>query len=567
MDRKKGLTTRGFTPQLFLFLILPLTAVLIVITLGGAAMHQQAMRALVGDRDVRAARAAANALQQQLIQRQLALQTLAVSAAVDDGQETFPIDVAHLDAVFDRGLALVSREAQPIATVGDEYFWQEVMKQAGFFNLYAVGGESQVAAVHIPDTEPVILVSHSLGGGNTLVGALTAASLFEPVLGLIVDPEQGGVAFVVDSSGQVLFHSGEPHADEEMASHPGVAEALEGSSGAAYLPVGRGEHVAAFSAIPGVNWALVIEEPWTAVASPELTLTENASLVLIPVVLFALIALWFAAHRIVQPLKNLEGRAARLAWGEFAAIETPVGGIQEIQNLQQELIHMARKLRASQQGLRDYIGAITQAQEEERLRLARDLHDDTLQALIALKQRIQLAELTGQHAPADSSRLKAIGEMADDTIQNLRRVTRGLRPIYLEDLGVAPALEMLVKEADRLHPAELHFSRRGQERRFPPETELALFRIAQEALNNSLRHSSATQAGVDIHFRKAETELRIWDDGIGFTVPESPAGFTPQGHYGLLGLYERAEMIGARLSIQSSADGGTVITINYPEGS
>ena len=120
-------------------------------------------------------------------------------------------------------------------------------------------------------------------------------------------------------------------------------------------------------------------------------MTLVAPLVLLAPLLFALAALWFGARQIVRPLQQLEHKAAAVAAGDFNAIQESVGGISEVQHLQAELAAMSRQVQASQAGLRDYIGAITSAQEEERLRLARELHDDTIQELIALKQRLQLA--------------------------------------------------------------------------------------------------------------------------------------------------------------------------------
>jgi two-component system sensor histidine kinase UhpB len=111
-------------------------------------------------------------------------------------------------------------------------------------------------------------------------------------------------------------------------------------------------------------------------------------------------------------------------------------GIAEVQRLQKELTEMARKVQTAQAGLRGYIGAITTAQEEERRRLARELHDDTIQAIIALKQRIQLTEQTVRD-PAVQRMLNELEDLAAQTIENLRRMTRALRPIYLEDLGLA----------------------------------------------------------------------------------------------------------------------------------
>jgi signal transduction histidine kinase len=179
--------------------------------------------------------------------------------------------------------------------------------------------------------------------------------------------------------------------------------ALRGESGVSYVQVCDSEHVVTYSPIGPVGWALALEEPWETVDTPTLRTTQIAPLVLVPVLLLTLVALWFGLRWIVQPLQALESKAATLAWGEFSAIEQPVGGIAEIRRLQSELIHMARKVKAAQQSLHGYIGAITAGQEEERRRLARELHDDTIQSLIALKQRVQLVQLAATNGSSEES--------------------------------------------------------------------------------------------------------------------------------------------------------------------
>jgi signal transduction histidine kinase len=340
---------------------------------------------------------------------------------------------------------------------------------------------------------------------------------------------------------------------------------LRGESGAVYRQVGDGanefaEHVVAYSPVKPVGWALVIEEPWETVVTPTLLTTQVAPLVLVPVLLLALLALWLGLRQIVQPLQALEEQAGDLAWGNYQAIERPVGGIAEIRHLQVELIHMAHKVQAAQQSLHGYIGAITSGQEEERRRLARELHDDTIQSLIALKQRVQLAHLTSENGSIANS-LEEVEELAENTIENLRRMTRALRPIYLEDLGLVAALEMLASETAKTVGFPIDFHRRGTEKRLAPVVELALYRMAQEALSNVARHAEASHASVSITFTRQEIRMEVCDNGQGFTVPKSPAELTPSGHFGLLGLHERAELIGASLRIQSAPDQGTCLTV------
>jgi signal transduction histidine kinase len=306
--------------------------------------------------------------------------------------------------------------------------------------------------------------------------------------------------------------------------------------------------------------ASIPEQAGQAAADPALELTLVAPLVLLAPLLFALAALWFGARQIVRPLQQLEAKAAALASGDFETIQEPVGGISEVQRLQVELASMARKVQASQAGLHDYIGAITSAQEEERLRLARELHDDTIQELIVLKQRVQLARKASKDQET-APLLAELERLAEGTIDNVRRMTRDLRPIYLEDLGLVTALEMLTRETSQPDKLEVHFERSGRERRLSREAELALYRITQQALNNVLRHAQARRASLKVEFTEAEIRLEISDDGIGFQMPRQPTDLAPSGHFGLLGMRERADLIGARLEVHSQPGRGTRISV------
>ena len=141
------------------------------------------------------------------------------------------------------------------------------------------------------------------------------------------------------------------------------------------------------------------------------------------------------------------------------------------------------------------------------MRLAREIHDDTIQSVVALKQRVQLA---GKSVRAGSTRdaLKELETLAEKTVENLRRLTRALRPIYLEDLGLVTALNMLANESSQVGNLNVDFQLIGNERRLSSEVELALYRIAQEALNNVIHHTSAKHALLQITFDK-EIKLEV----------------------------------------------------------
>ncbi|MGB8252115.1 MAG: histidine kinase, partial [Anaerolineaceae bacterium] len=353
--------------------------------------------------------------------------------------------------------------------------------------------------------------------------------------------------------------------DENLPEHPGIREVLNGESGINYYQSTAGEHVVAFSPIPMTGWGLIIEEAWEDIASPYLITTQSAPLVIVPVFLLAVLAIWFGARRIVTPLQKLEKQAARLAAGDFEAIRQSVGGIEEIRNLQSELIEMTDKLKAAQRSLRSYIGAITDSVENERRSLARELHDDTIQTLIALNQRIQM--ILKNSPKLQKMPLKELQTLVQQSMTNLRRMIRGLRPIYLEDLGLVASLDMLVHEMGETVTTPIKFTTLGQELRLEPHKEMMLYRMVQESLNNVIQHAHARHAWVDLEFTKKELTIQIRDDGKGFKVPSNSSEFPEKGHFGLLGLQERAELIHAILVIGSSSRKGTTISIRLPVSS
>ena len=224
---------------------------------------------------------------------------------------------------------------------------------------------------------------------------------------------------------------------------------------------------------------------------------------------------------------------------------------------------MSRRLQMAQQGLRDYLGALTTGQEEERHRLARELHDDTIQSLIALNQRIQLAR-TRATAPA-ADQLAEMEAMATATIADLRRMTRDLRPSYLDDLGLVPALELLARDQSAALGIPVSYETQGEPRRPLPETELAFYRIAQEALRNIARHAQASRVVLRLDFATNRLMMSISDDGRGFNTSERAAERAVGGHFGLLGARERAEAVGARFEVESAPGRGTTIRVMSDE--
>jgi signal transduction histidine kinase len=157
--------------------------------------------------------------------------------------------------------------------------------------------------------------------------------------------------------------------------------------------------------------------------------------------------------------------------------------------------------------------------------------------------------------------LSELQVLVQQSMTNLRRMIRGLRPIYLEDLGLVASLEMLVREMGQTVEIPITFVSSGQERRLDPQSEMSLYRMVQESLNNVIHHANAKHAWMELEFTDTELSIQIRDDGNGFVVPTNPAEFPEKGHFGLLGLQERSELINAELDIISRLGEGTTISI------
>jgi signal transduction histidine kinase len=216
--------------------------------------------------------------------------------------------------------------------------------------------------------------------------------------------------------------------------------------------------------------------------------------------------------------------------------------------------------------LRTYTHEITRAQEEERKRIARELHDDTAQGLVLLCRRLDALrwdEVTLNPGPAGWFR--ELRSLAQATLKSVRRFSRDLRPPILDDLGLQPALEALVGELSGRTGLAASIELSGTTRRLEPEVELALFRIAQEALRNVERHAEASRVTVGVAFWGDRARLAVADNGRGFEVPRLSETFAPAGRLGLLGMQERAELVGGVLSIWSVPGDGTRVTVEVPD--
>jgi PAS domain S-box-containing protein len=221
--------------------------------------------------------------------------------------------------------------------------------------------------------------------------------------------------------------------------------------------------------------------------------------------------------------------------------------------------------RRMQDSLRYYLSQITEAQEEERKRIAREFHDDTSQALYALSRQVD--NFTRNNLPLASNTaafLKELRQQLNDTLEGIRRFIQELRPPMLDDLGLLAALRWQVSNLEKQSGIEAGLTVSGTQRRFPAEVELIMFRIVQEALRNVERHAQASKVEVKIKFGKGKTKASICDNGKGFDLEGSLADLPRAGKLGLAGIKERVHLLDGSMKIESEPGKGTRVMIEVP---
>jgi len=346
--------------------------------------------------------------------------------------------------------------------------------------------------------------------------------------------------------------------------------------------------VAPLSAAP---WGVAVLQPEDAVLATAGGIPGRLALVALGLLLVAGVFAWGVVRSVTKPIAVLTSSAERIAAG---AMDEPIPELardelgrlgESIERMRSSLRDMiayvaranealekrveerTRELASANEQLRDrdaqrqrLLRMVITAQEDERKRIARELHDETTQSLAVLTMGIETAA-TAIRTGGPMPRLDEVKALAVRTLEEVHRLILDLRPAVLDDLGLFSALRWYAERflasrgiAVRCEIAEL-------DRRLPPEVEIALFRIGQEAMNNIVRHAKAESVLIQLGSDGRELRIEIEDDGQGFTP-----GITPSDrpHYGIMGIQERAELLGGVAVIDSAPGRGTRIEVRVP---
>lgn len=268
----------------------------------------------------------------------------------------------------------------------------------------------------------------------------------------------------------------------------------------------------------------------------------------------------------LAPLQDLQKIALRLSDGTLQDLELSMRHPDpDTARLAASLGRLIEQLYANNQQLQHLSRRAIRAQEEERIRIARSLHDDTGQALLSLMYTLEsLEKYVPRDDPVLQSRISDALSVASDALGSLRRVIRDLRPAVLDDLGLVSATRWYARSKLEAAGVLLEFQADAESLPLSSEMNITLFRIAQEAVNNISRHAHAEHTFIRLGVEENEVYMDIKDDGIGFQVAGNTAEAINLNHWGLAGIRERINLVNGRLLLVSAPGKGTHLLVRAP---
>lgn len=466
-------------------------------------------------------------------------------------------------------------------------------------NVYTIEpAQKKVIFIFVPIKDSSDKVAGIIGG---MIGP--TSQLFNELL-LSAKREWGGFAEIIDINENIVASSNpsltfQPHNHDNMISKlikEGVSGIIECHHSFNYSDSeeytkdfeNEGGHLLTVVPIRLAKWAVIIGQPKSQIFSTAKNLELNYVLVVVIFIIISTLISIYLSRKIVSPIKSLISAVNNLASGDLS---TPIKnlGSDEILKLSKSFDEMRQKLAESYERIRIYntelekivesrtheieenrqiikqlLRKVINSQEDERKRVARDLHDTILQDISAFLIKLDICK---QHPEIISvEKIDEMRNVAIKTIDNIHNIIKNLRPTMLDDLGLQAALNVLVTT---------HLLSKGIScqldiktpliGKLSPNVEISVFRVIQEAIRNISRHSQAENAFISIDIKESFLEIIIEDDGLGFNVDKFMLLSSDNGRgLGIIGMKERVSLLGGDFNIQSSPAEGTRLFIRIP---
>ena len=429
-----------------------------------------------------------------------------------------------------------------------------------------------------------------LAGGEINPASPRFADILSPVrLG------ETGAADLIDRHGAVLASGDSGRVYQTDGKAAAIWTALASGQPAILTANGSGNgEIVAAAALKSAPWAISVRQREREAFAQVIALRGQLLWLGAGLLALALVFAWGAARSVRKPIVVLTGAAERIAGGDLArpippladdevgrlgrafedmrvALKTSLDSVaraneeleRRVEERTRQLEEAYRQLRKRDESRGQLLRKVISAQEDERKRIARELHDETSQTLSALAMGLETALAS---FPSDMSRqrLAEAKALTLRTLEELHRVIFDLRPSVLDDLGLLSAIRWYAERNLEPLGIAVHFELSGPERRFPPEIETALFRVVQEAITNIARHSGADTALIQVALKDDSLSIEVEDDGNGFDPATIGLSGPPERGLGLLGIRERVELLGGQVVIDAAPDQGVRIALTVP---
>lgn len=569
--------------QLMLATVVPVVILLVIITIVGIFGFTRVTQMLVEERDAALVELAAQQIGNYWAESVLLLTQISSSEAVREGdvdtvQELLEAHVA-LQQRFDQ-ISITDGQGRIIATEGGKRGMQigglQFFQNARRFrrpvrsDQYEDSAGDRLITVAVPIYDTYGRFAGCALGTWNLKGVQLGLAVVNVLAG------EEGFAYLVDEQGYILYHPRRELIGANARNHPAVKALLEGQSGAqtierdgetvvvGYAPIQMGRRASSlFADQSWEDWGLLASESWSDLVAPLQPYIRSMILLLVLLVMLPTGILAWNSARIAAPLSTLVEQTGHVASGDFDTQVSIDQGPMELRELEAAFNSMVEQLREFQRENQNYVVSILNSQEEERKRIARELHDETAQALIVLGRQIEMLEemIESQETLEE---LESLRDTVDQTLQGVRRFTRDLRPPLLEELGLPHTLEILGDRLDREQPFTVDVAIVGEPYPLLAEVELALYRLAQESLSNVRRHAQASHVDLTLTYAQDTVTLEVADNGVGFEVPSGQKELIKSGGLGLMGIHERARLFGGHASINSTPGKGTTVRVEIP---
>lgn len=395
---------------------------------------------------------------------------------------------------------------------------------------------------------------------------------------------------VVDPDGTAVLGIGQDERPGEPSTHFSAIGGLMEERGAAALlhEPGAGQtfepHVMAVVPLGASPFYVVLEQPLDVALALPLQLRQRLLVLTAFGFLATLGVAWITTRHVVKPTEELTRAAQRMASGDLSS-PIVVEAEDEIAALAESLETMRERLQAAyaeaertNRELEERVAERTArlgqllrttitAQEEERYRLARELHDETAQTLAALSIALDRARDSLDGGPPALDCIQEARGIAERLLAETRRLILGLRPALLDDLGLVPAIRWHCENTFDERRVAVSIEAETLAQRLPAHVEVALFRIVQEAVNNAHRHADARHVSIRLVREDGHVRVAVRDDGRGFDVERAFGLDGASASVGLLGMQERVAILGGSMEIHSAVGSGTEVAVEVPVGS